>query len=152
MLASQRLAFTATIVDSNPRSQQPAFTATIVRQQTFTTSSDHLYSEQQSRQAQRLLSLFTNNFDFTRQGVEQTSRFTLCSRHRLHTTRGGAAYDLRLRAHDIDSTCSELINDSTCFDLDSTHFKINNSSIFFDNNIDFDNRFKLNSLQRFRSK
>ena len=72
------------------------------------TSSDHLYSEQQSLQAQRLLRLFTTDIDFTRQGVEQTTRFTSCSRHRLHTStsRGRAARSLRdsLRAQDIDFT------------------------------------------------
>ena len=101
MLASQRLAFTATIVDSNPRSQQPAFTATIVRQQTFTTSSDHLYSEQQSRQAQRLLrdSLRAHDIDST-------------------------YFELNV------STCFEIDPFREFNDFSEIHFKINDSSVF----------------------
>ena len=62
-----------------------------------------------SLQNQQLLCLFTTDIDFTRQGVEQTSRFTSRSRHRLRTsTPKGANITGSMSAYQVEDVVDEL--------------------------------------------
>jgi hypothetical protein len=62
-----------------------------------------------SLQDQQLHCLSATDIDFTRQGVDQTSRFTLRSRHRLRTsTPRGANITRSMSAYQVEDVIDEL--------------------------------------------